>query len=76
MYDPKEALEIKRDKAREYAMRLRTADWIASVAGGQGCVREFCDFLLNSALVASAPVASAPVASAPLDSAPVDSATP
>ena len=25
MYDPKEALEIKRDKAREYAMRLRAA---------------------------------------------------
>ena len=52
------------------------ADWIASVAGGQGCVREFCDFLLNSALVASAPVASAPVASAPVDSPPVDSAAP
>lgn len=31
MYDPKESLEIKRDKAREYAMRLRTAQQISQL---------------------------------------------
>ena len=31
MYDPKEALEMKRDKAREYAMRLRTAKQISQL---------------------------------------------
>ena len=50
---------------------MEQADWISIVAGGLVFVREFCDFLLDSALVASAPAASAPV-----DSAPVDSATP
>jgi hypothetical protein len=31
MYDPKEALEIKRDKAREYAMRSRRAKQISQL---------------------------------------------
>ena len=31
VYDPKEALEMKRDKAREYAMRLRTAKQISQL---------------------------------------------
>ena len=32
MYDPKEALEIKRDKAREYAMRSRDAKQISHLS--------------------------------------------
>lgn len=28
---------------------LAKADWIASLNGGEGCVREFCDYLLDDA---------------------------